>query len=373
MKPKNNNISHDFYVKMLNKSTKKPYAVRFKWIRIITWLGSIFGNGLSIFFAFFFFTSLFASSFVNIDGITVKWGIVFFLSLFELLKRYVFDLFSLETFKDGKKMIRSGMMSFLVSTLVLIGFSFFFSMNGAQKFMNKEKEIQVAKQEVFNKETDSISNYYMTEYIKPLEEKNAETSEKIDRLTKQIRSWNAVEFNSMIQTLNENVKTNNERIMFYEQQRDERIEDFKEEYITQYTQQQDENKMNIIWFLLISGAIEILILSGVYYNRYYENATIKEYEKAVVNTPNYKKWIKCQNILEMLYETGIQMDEPISSTNEIIELVSINELNITKKEIENAFKVLGHLKIYQRIGNKRILKMNQEEAYEALRKHFKIK
>jgi heterodisulfide reductase subunit C len=92
-----------------------------------------------------------------------------------------------------------------------------------------------------------------------------------------------------------------------------------------------------------------------------------------MSSPNFKKWDKCKNILEMIYETGINVEEQISSTNEIIELVAFNELNISKTEIENAFKIFGHLNIYQRIGNKRILKMEEEDAFVALKKHFKIK
>ena len=373
MKLKNNNISHEYYVRMLNKSTKKPYAIRFKWIRAILWFASIFGNFASIFFAFFFFITLFTSSFVDVDGFGVKLGIVAFLGIFELLKRYIFDLFSLEYLKIGKRLFNKKMTSFIISTTVLIAASFFFSMNGAKKFMNKEEEIYVVKQDNINVQTDSIEIYYMNTFIKPIKIENNNYNEQISKLTTQIRTWNAENFNNMIAGLDANIKANNDKIKVYEAKMQQEIKEYKDQFIEEYERHQEENKMNIIWFLLISGVIEILILTGVYYNRHYEDATIKEYEKQVASTPNYKKWLKCQNILEMIYETGVEVDEQISSTNEILELISINELNMTKADVENSFKIFGHLKMYQRIGNKRVLKMNEEDAMEALKNHFKIK
>lgn len=378
MKDKNNNISNDFYEKMLEKSTKKPYAIRFKWVRIIMWMGSIFGNFASIFFAYFFFSSLFSSSLIDIDGWYVSAGIITFLTIFELLKRYVFDLFSLEFIKVGKSILNKSMISFILSTGILISFSIFFSLNGAKNFMDKEKQIYTQNKEEMENELDSINKYYMENYISPVKEENkqylSQKNEILEQRKKFVdKGWETKNFDQDLESLDKMINKNRESLEKYEERRDEKIEEHKQTYITSFNRKTEENETNIIWFLLISFSIEILILSGVYYIRHYEDITVKEYQREVASKPNYKKWKKCERILEMIYETGVQLDDQISSTNEIIELVSINEMNFSRSDIDNAFKVFGHLNIYQRTGNKRILKMKSEDAYEVLKKHFKIK
>jgi len=375
---KNNNVSHEFYERMKNKSTEKSYAYRFKFIKFIMTLGSFFGNFASIFFAFFFFTALFSSSFISIGGMGLTIGIITFLSLFELLKRYVFDQFSHKYIINSKTLFSKNMSGFIISTLILISFSFFFSMSGAQKFMNKDKEIQTEKRKTLENETDSISNYYMSEYIKPIKEENKEYLKQKSEILSQRnewvkKGWNTKSFDENINKLDDMIQQNKDKISKYENKREEKISEFKEEYLEIIEKESDSNKMNIIWFLLISATIEILILSGIYFNRHYQNQVVKEYEKNVASTPNFKKWKKCKEILKMIYETGVNVDEPISSTNEITELVSINDLNISKNDVEMAFKVFGHLKFYERSGNRRILKLNEEEANLSLKNHFKIK
>jgi hypothetical protein len=372
------NISHELYEKMLNKSTKKPYAIRFKGVRTAMIIFSIFGNIASIFFAYFFFTNLFTSSFVNITGKSVSIAIVVFLALFELLKRKIFDLFSQEYIKNSKSLFKKQMSGFILSTMILIAFSFFFSMNGAKKFMNKDQEIRLVKQETLNAEIDSISNDYLYTYILPIKDENKTyLSQKNEILSQRKewvkKGWGTKTFDEDLDELDKQIQQNKDKITLYESKRDTAIVEYKQEYLSQYEKDKEQNKWNIIWFLVISGTIEIIILSGVYYVRHYEDASVKEYQKNVVNTPNYRKWKKTQDILEMIYETGVKMDEQISSTNELIELVRINDLDITKTEVENSFKIFGHLNIYKRVGNKRIIKMEYNDAYLALKNHFKIK
>jgi hypothetical protein len=308
----------------------------------------------------------------------VSIAIVVFLALFELLKRKIFDLFSQEYIKNSKSLFKKQMSGFILSTMILIAFSFFFSMNGAKKFMNKDQEIRLVKQETLNAEIDSISNDYLYTYILPIKDENKTyLSQKNEILSQRKewvkKGWGTKTFDEDLDELDKQIQQNKDKITLYESKRDTAIVEYKQEYLSQYEKDKEQNKWNIIWFLVISGTIEIIILSGVYYVRHYEDASVKEYQKNVVNTPNYRKWKKTQDILEMIYETGVKMDEQISSTNELIELVRINDLDITKTEVENSFKIFGHLNIYKRVGNKRIIKMEYNDAYLALKNHFKIK
>ena len=81
-------ISYTKYVSMKSKLLVKSYTEKFKWIDRTLYVFSWFGNLVSIFFAFFFLQTLFYSSFNELsNSIIVTGGIVFFLSIFELLKK----------------------------------------------------------------------------------------------------------------------------------------------------------------------------------------------------------------------------------------------------------------------------------------------
>ena len=86
-------LAFEKYIELKKKTLIKSYTERFKWIDKSLYWFSWFGNGVSIFLAFFFMQSLFLSSFNGMkDSIVVTLGIVFFLTMFELLKRYVFAI-----------------------------------------------------------------------------------------------------------------------------------------------------------------------------------------------------------------------------------------------------------------------------------------
>lgn len=370
-------ISHEFYEKTKEKSTKKPYAIRFKAIRKIMRLFSFFGNFISIFLAFFFFLSLFKSSFINLEGIGVKIGIVIFLLLFEWLKRKVFDLFSLEYVKQSFKLFKKQMTGFIISTALIIGLSMFFSMNGAQKFMNRITQIEKEKVQNIEARTDSINKEYRKKHIIPLKEQNKiylkQKNEILQQRKKWVKKgWDTKRFDKDLDRIDNMIEENKEKINEYEKQKNEKIEQVEEQLTAKYKEQKSQNKRNIYWFVLISFSIELMILSGIYYNRYYDYKVVEEYERDVKSTSAYKKWEKSKTILEMIYETGVQPDEQISSTNEIIELLQIKNINISKPELQSIFRIFKHLKIYENQGNRRILKMNKNDAFKSLRNHFGI-
>jgi nitrate reductase NapE component len=372
-----NQISYDEYLKIKDRSTQKPYALRFRPLRLGGLIFSIFGNLASIFFAYFFFLNLFSGAFINLTGIGVSIGIVVFLTLFEWVKRYVFNIFSHQHVQTKNSIFRKNMISFLFLTLVLAGFSFFFSLNGAQDFMNQEKVIVAATDSIINVQVDSIKIQYLAENIQPLKEENAKYLEQKDELQEQQneyvrRGWDIAQFVEQIADINEKINYNKEQIFKYETERNQEILAFKTTQLNKLNKKQEENKSNIINFLLLSFMIELVIMFGVYYNRVYEHKVEVEYERTIANKPQFKKWRKYDDLLEIMLQ-GINTGEVLPTNNALEELVSINELNISKKDVEDCLKVLHHLKIYQREGNKRILLYSKEDAKQLLREHFKIK
>lgn len=99
-------INHDEYLKLKEETVEQSYKDTHKITDRGLYVFSWFGNAVSIFLAYFFVESLFNSAFVEISGnIVLPIMIVFFLSMFELLKRKVFEIYS-------KNIIRSNFMLF---------------------------------------------------------------------------------------------------------------------------------------------------------------------------------------------------------------------------------------------------------------------
>ena len=79
-------IAFEDYIKLKTESLTKSYTEKFKWVDKFLYWFSWFGNGVSIFLAFFFVQAIFLSSFNDVkDSILITLGIIFFLSMFELL------------------------------------------------------------------------------------------------------------------------------------------------------------------------------------------------------------------------------------------------------------------------------------------------
>jgi hypothetical protein len=365
-------IPYDKYLQYKRKTSNETYEKRFKITKIILLIFSYFGNIASIFFAFFFFNSLFTGSNEFVHNTLTTLGIIVFLTLIELLKRYIFDIFSKSLIKYKKDLFNINMFGFLTGTLLLMSSSFFFSMNGAQKATDMLEVIQVKSEYDIKIKIDSLNTHYFVEYIKPLKSQN-------DSLIKQNKdlynkpSW-ITSYQKIIVQNQETIKNNNASIINYEKERDTKILEITEYENNKFKNSKDKNDWNIIYFLLISFSIECVILIGVYYRRHYNHAVVIEYEKHMIKSSLFKKWLKFDKIMELIYSSdNSKIGEKLESTTELLELIKIKDMDIDKKDLDDCFKVLAYLKIYKREGPKRILNVDYSEAKELLKQHFKIK
>jgi hypothetical protein len=166
-------LSFEKYLEIKSQVIIKSYTERFKWIRKFLYWFSWFGNGVSIFLAFFFIQAIFYSSFNEIGkSVLISFGIVFFLTMFELLKRYVFGMFCLEYIKQQFHFFRANMFSFILGTAIIVAGSFFMSLNGARKFVDNEKIMTTQTETKVTTKVDSLKNFYFVQYIKPLMAEN---------------------------------------------------------------------------------------------------------------------------------------------------------------------------------------------------------
>ena len=375
-------LTYKKYKNLKEKSaTTKSYADKFKPLRIGAYSFSIFGNIASIFFAYFFFITLFSSTFFNLSGIGISIGIIIFLSLFEWIKRYVFDIFSTQFIHDNRTLKGKSKITFLVITILILALSFFFSINGAKDVINKETVFVSQIDSTSNTNTDSIKKYYSNILIelnnntkKLQNQKDSLTNLSISALNDKNLSTKKLNIiTNSITTITENIKLFKTEASKFENERDSLISEINVTSKKDLNKMSSANNANIIYFILLSFLIECIILVGVYYNRFYEHTVINEYEENVVNSVSFKNWQNSNKIIDLIFRSpDTKINEAIPSTNSLLEIIESQELNISDKELKNILKVLSYLKITETVGNKRYLKSNSENTKNLLSKYYNI-
>jgi len=358
-------LAFEKYVELKRKTLIKSYTERFKWVDQFLYWFSWFGNAVSIFLAFFFMQHLFLSSFNEVgNSIFVPIGIVIFLTMFELLKRYVFGIFSVEVIKTKFQIFKSNLLSFLIGVFILLSLSFYLSLNGAYVFIDNTKTFKAQTETNIVSKADSINAFYFNEYIKPLMDDNRILNEQNSKLP----TWDSKGRSEN----NLKIKENNDKITNYESRRDKEVDEFKNKQTSKLTESIDQNKYNLISFILISSLIEIIIMIGIYYDKYYNHKMVLEYEETVINTPEFKKWYKYNFILELIYNKSKNVGDQVPSVNNIIELSESGGVKITKPELDKIFKILYYLEIVKLEGNRRFINISEEEGKKSLRNYFNI-
>lgn len=372
-------MSFESYVKLKEKTIVKSYTERFKWIEKFLYTFSWFGNGISIFLAFFFLQSLFYASFASIgQSMWITIGIIFFLTLFELLKRYIFGMFSIEMIKEKTSIFNKNMISFIIGTLLLIGGSFYFSLNGAKKFVDNQKLFEQQTETTINLKSDSIRNIYDASkeiYISENESLRETNNILRTKLANTPDNYRTIRKDYQI-NINNNISLidkNQAKIDEYNNKMELDISTLSNKTTSKLTSSLNENEKNKKMFIIISSIIELIIILGVYYDKLYGYKSLLEYEDTVINTTEFKKWEEYDNLLDIIYNSTKEVGDNIPSSNSIIELAKISNNPITITELAKFIKLLYYIDVIRKVGNKRILNLVKEKGKSTLQSYFNIK
>ena len=157
--------------KINNQNFNKGY----KTINIVMTFLSYFGHIASIFLAYFILSKVLSGAMTN-NPVAVFIASVIILSGLELLKRDIFDKFSIQYLK-AKAFTKDVMPLFLLS-IAIIGTSFYASISGAKEFSSKGQEIEVEKKETITKYKDSLTIVY-GDKVKVVEQEINTTKSKL--------------------------------------------------------------------------------------------------------------------------------------------------------------------------------------------------
>jgi hypothetical protein len=265
------------------------------------------------------------------------------------------------------------MVSFLIGVLVLIIGSFYFSLNGAMKFVDNRKIFQEQTEFNVQERVDSLNMFYFNQYIKPLMNENKTLSEQNTKYTDQASTTSfRTRYTDLINTNNQKIESNRSQIIQYETRRDNEITTVKQSQNSKLNQALIDNRSNIISFIIISCLIELIIMLGIYYDRFFDYKIIEEYEKTIVSTPEFKTWYKFNSLLNLIYSKVSDIGEQLPSTNALSELCEVSGNRTDKSTMDKFIKIMYYLGIVSLQGNRRILNMNKETGLKKLKDYFEI-
>jgi hypothetical protein len=372
-------VSFEDYIKLKKESLTRSYTEKFKYVDKFLYWFSWFGNGVSVFLAFFFVQAIFLSSFNDVkDSILITIGILIFLTMFELLKRYVIAIFSSEVIKNKFKIFKWNMAGFIFSVLLLACGSAYLSLSGAQKFVNNEQVFKTQTETMIVTNTDSLTKVYENKkkpYVIDNEQLRTITNDLRQKLASTSVGYVTIrkQYQENIDKNDANIKSNQTEITRLDNELNTKIAQIQNTQGTKLNETLSTNKSNTLAFIIISAVIELIILLGIYYDKYYDYKMVEEYEKTVIDTPGFKKWYRFNFLLGLIYSKTKEIGDPIPSTNAIVELSEVNGAKVDKGTLDKFIKILYYLDIVKLEGNRRVLNMTEEESTKKLRNYFDIK
>jgi hypothetical protein len=366
----------------LEESVKEQdFNKSFRNINKVMFFLSIFGHLASIFLAYFLFSKILAGAITD-NPILVGISSIILLSGLELLKREIFDKFSLQQIKY-KSVTKSDVFPLMIVSLIIVSISFYSSIKGAQEFSSKSKEIETNVENKIASYEDSIRLLEKNE-VAILKDKIEKTTVKIDEKDKeQTDLQNTPDLNrqgkTRIKDLKNQIKDLNiERNQYkseidtIQKRYDRKIISYKSKEETKGLEKKSENKDNSFFFVMISTIIELVILFGVYFNEYYKYRSYIDFKSKIEKDPNFQLYYNYTAILNIIYNQDTKLNDKLPSGKSIQDLCKMNGIILLQKDVTNMFKLLTSLGIIRAGGSTKYFAKSKETALELLKKHFNI-
>jgi hypothetical protein len=368
------------FKKLEEKINGQNFNKGYKTINVVMLLLSIFGHFASIFLAYFALSKVLGGVIEN-NPVVVFIASVVMLSGLELLKRDIFDKFSVQYLKV-KAFTKDVLPLFLLS-VTIIGVSFYASIHGAKEFSSKEDAIDSNKKEILVQYNDSLTNVYNVK-ISEIEAEIKTDKDKIDVKDKEQTDLEAIQ--PPTRSAKQRIKDlKDEKIVLREditklegdvnstkQELSTKIKEHEDEISTDTEDKKKDNSSNSLAFILISTLIELIILAGVYFNEYYKFRSYREFRDKIEKDPNYQKWMLYNQVLDIIYTEDAKMNQKLPGNKAIIDMCKVNDIIVLPRDITDFLKVMNGLGIIKTSGSTRYINKQRDLSFEVLRKNFNI-
>jgi hypothetical protein len=371
------------FKKLEKKINDQNFNQGYKTINMVLTALSYFGHVASIFLAYFMLSKILEGAMTD-NKVAVFIASVVILGGLELLKRDIFDKFSIQYLK--LRTFGKDVMPLFLLSITIIGLSFYASINGAAEYSSKSDKIETDAKEGIDKYADSITKVYTLD-ISEIEseiKKEKESFNSKDLLLSTLQSKAAEgklskdqrvtisDLGTQKKDLDVKLGVLDLKIKEKTQERDSIIEVHKKEVAVESKGKKESNNKNSFAFVIISTLIEIVILAGVYFGEYYKFRSYREFRDKIEKDPNYQKWLLYNEILEVAYTEDTKMNQKLPSNKSIIEMCKVNEIIVMPKDMTNFLKTMASLGIIKVSGSTRYVNKQRDLAFEILRKHFNI-
>lgn len=369
------------YKKLEEKINCNDFSKGYKNINIVLYVLSIFGNLASIFLAYFLLSKILLSV-MSSNIIVTSITSLMLLTGLELLKRDIFDKFSIQYLKN--KSFNKNVIPLFIVSCCIICTSFFLSINGAKEFSSKTEVIDKNKNELIKINTDSLSKKYNDKILSYENEINI-IKNKIESKDKEQTDLESIQppsysQKSRIKDLKNDklsLKGDIDKLLVNidstKSELSVKIKEKEKELILISEKDKESNTSNSISFIILSSIIELVILFGVYFNEYYKFKSYREFRDRIGKDPNYQKWILYDKILSIIYSEDTKNGEKLASNKSIIESCKINDIIVMPKDITNFLKICNNLGIIKVSGNSRYISKPRDLSFEILKNQFNIK
>jgi len=356
------------------KFEDKNYETKYKWFDKFLFLASFGGNIAAIFFAFFLLypllnkmisTHLTGGTFaIILSGIFT----VCFLTIFELIKREIVKVFSVDFVKAQNKIKGWSNGIIFVVLIMIVGSSYFLSLKGAIEF-SKTSELKNNVISVNNNikidsliRLNEINKKPLHDELENLRKSNKDLRDRRDNAqTRTSRN----DYNTLIKDNEKSIEENLEKTKKMDADLALEIKNLKNQEQQIINENASEDSKTIFIFFIISTIIEIAIIIGVYFRQKYQ---YQSYIEAKVKLdPIFKKREKYSTLLKIVYRNGeINVDDQIISLNKLTEMMKNKGNQYSSKMIKEFYDEMTQLGAFNVISNKRYALLNYEDAKKQL-------
>ncbi len=361
---------------------RQDFNKSYKMINRVLFFLSIFGNIASIFLAFFFISKIITNAVSESNQTAVMVVSVILLGGLELLKRDIFDKFSMEYLRF-KSFIKKEVLNLVLFSVIVISFSFYCSLNGAKEFSSKSSQIETQAKSNITQYKDSLTNLLNV---------------KIDEIEREIKSYKTkIDIKDKEQTDLESstllTYQQRQRIRDLKKEKEElkseiskceagqisikkevmnKVDIYETDLLKEAAGKKSENSTNSLMFIVISTLIELIILIGVYFNKYYKWRSYSDMKQKLDKDPNYQKWCQYSAILEILYINDTKLNDKLPSNKAISEMCRTNGFILLNKDVQEFTKLLISMKILRVSGSTRYFAKDKDSAIETIKSYFNI-
>lgn len=368
------------FKKLENKINNYNFNQSYKNINILMFTLSILGHLTSIFLASFALTKLLGGVIENNTAVVLIISLVL-LSGLELLKRDIFDKFSIQYLKQ--KTINKDVLPLMFLSLLLISISFYATIHGAKEFSSKEKVIEQNKKEILNQFSDSLTTVYTVKFteidneiktvknkieIKDKEQTELEAVQPPTRSAKQ-RIKDLKDEKVVLRTDISKLETDKNDLKI---QLNEEIKAHETEVSLETDDKKKNNNTNSLAFVILSTFIELIILAGVYFNEYYKFRSYNEYRSKIEKDPNFQKWFLYEQMLNIIYREDYKINQKLPTIKIMAEALKSNDIVVMPRDITNFLNLMVNLGIIKTSGSIKYINKQRDLAFESLKSHFNI-